>query len=768
MVASTQNAPKVENTPTAEKRIPVAMLVILFLAFGGALGIKAYEDYRASTAQQLSSVVSASQSLAGHIGVALADRRTRLETLLTVDASPSRIRDLGSFSRVQNQSPTGASWARLSETGEVEIFARDANGSWTSAAVPSDDILGNTGNAAVTLTDRPPRSSFQIVDGSRQAHACTQVLDTQLSACLTTPAPLVSQANLYTLFIYVLLLLAPALAVFGLVQSLKESKAVPGGISSARALPSPDQNFSPILPDFEVAGLIGFWKFSPRTLTMTLGDEAAAMLGAPVNSELSLEDFLRLVPVEESRALREALVATDPLQDISVTFSTRPAGKKQYFELMGGASNGDVSGALLNVTDRIHAKMRSRLAEVVARAAIDAHPGPFAVWDSRKRLTHWNSAFLRDFNLEKSSLYAGASYDFVMAEVSRFVRVERPLGDDSTARELYLISGRWIRLLDRRTSGNGLITVGLDISNLKQQEQSLSKSERKLRTMVAELQRTRGQAQALARRYADEKSKAERASQAKSVFLASMSHELRTPLNAINGFSEMIAKEVYGSLGDERYKGYAEDILESGQHLLDMINDILDMAKIEAGKMQISRRPIDPSDAVDSAVRLIRRRASDKKVSLSFDPDDDLPEIQGDHLAIKQMTLNLISNAIKFTDEGGRIKVTVAQESDWIVIRVSDTGVGISAEDLPRLAQPFEQASSGEGRNIKGTGLGLALTKSFAEMHGGRFTIESTLGEGTTVSIFLPVGPTEKVDADDEVDVSPPADVATREDEPVR
>ncbi len=748
MVGATRKTANDHGAPTAAKQVPAAMLVILFLAFGGALAIKAYEDYRATSEQQLLSSVSASKSLAGQIGGKLADRRTRLETLLEVGASPSRIRDLGEFNRVQNMDPGASGWARLNDTGEVEIFARNADGAWTSAAIPVDEILDQPEGSRAALTDRPPRASLAMIDGARHAYACSQVLDTRLTACLTTPAPLLTPANLYTVFIYILLLLAPALAVMGLVQSLKQSSG-PARPSRAAgpALPSPDQAGSANLSDFEVPGLVGFWRYSPRSLVVTLGDEAATMMGAPSGGERTLEDFLRLVSVEESRTLREALTTATAMEDISVIFTMNASsGRKQYIELIGGASSAtesEFSGALVNVTDRIHAKLRSRMAEVVARAAIDAHPGPFAVWDSRKRLTHWNSAFMRDFNLEKSSLYTGASYDFVMAEVSRFVRVERPLGDDSTARELYLISGRWIRLLDRRTSGNGLITVGLDISNLKQQEQSLSKSERKLRTMVAELQRTRGQAQALARRYADEKSKAERASQAKSVFLASMSHELRTPLNAINGFSEMIANEVYGSLGDNRYKGYAEDILESGQHLLDMINDILDMAKIEAGKMQISRRPIDPSDAVDSAVRLIRRRASDKKVALSFDPDDDLPEIQGDHLAIKQMTLNLISNAIKFTDEGGRILVTIRHEDSWIVIRVTDTGVGISAEDLPRLAQPFEQASSNDGRNLKGTGLGLALTKSFAEMHGGRFAIESTLGEGTTVSIFLPVSEAE-------------------------
>src|SRR5690606_17157424 len=150
----------------------------------------------------------------------------------------------------------------------------------------------------------------------------------------------------------------------------------------------------------------------------------------------------------------------------------------------------------------------------------------------------------------------------------------------------------------------------------------------------------------------------------------------------------------------------------------------------------------DASDAVDAAVRLIRRRAADRQVSLSFDPDDDLPDINGDHRAIKQMALNLIANAIKFTDPGGEVRVSVTTQERWLVIRVADTGVGIAAEDLPRLGQPFEQVKD-DGRNAAGTGLGLALTKSFAEMHGGYLEIESAVGIGTTVSIFLPLPPVE-------------------------
>lgn len=219
-----------------------------------------------------------------------------------------------------------------------------------------------------------------------------------------------------------------------------------------------------------------------------------------------------------------------------------------------------------------------------------------------------------------------------------------------------------------------------------------------------------------------------------------MSHELRTPLNAIIGFSEIMMNELAGPLGHASYKDYSRDILTSGQHLLDMINDILDMAKIEAGKMTITPQPIDPVDPVDAAMRMIRRKAEEKEIELILDAAHNLPDIDADHRAIRQMVLNLVSNAIKFTDRGGRITVRVEQSGPEIHFAVTDTGIGIPAEDISRLGQPFEQVSKTKDRNTDGTGLGLALTKSFAEMHGGRLTLSSVYGEGTTVAFYLPIG----------------------------
>jgi two-component system cell cycle sensor histidine kinase PleC len=196
---------------------------------------------------------------------------------------------------------------------------------------------------------------------------------------------------------------------------------------------------------------------------------------------------------------------------------------------------------------------------------------------------------------------------------------------------------------------------------------------------------------------------------------------------------------MYGPLGDERYKEYAQDILASGKHLLDMITDILDMAKIEAGKMTVDLHPIDIVDPVDAAVRMIRRRAEEKEIDLKLVANSGLPLVEADHRAIRQMILNLVSNAIKFTDKGGEIRVTVDQKGPNLRIAVRDNGIGIPADALPRLGEPFEQVSDTRDRNFDGTGLGLALTKSFAEMHGGRLTIASEEGRGTQVSFFLPI-----------------------------
>ncbi|HWA91872.1 MAG TPA: PAS domain-containing sensor histidine kinase [Rhizomicrobium sp.] len=231
---------------------------------------------------------------------------------------------------------------------------------------------------------------------------------------------------------------------------------------------------------------------------------------------------------------------------------------------------------------------------------------------------------------------------------------------------------------------------------------------------------------------------AEAANRAKSTFLANMSHELRTPLNAIIGFSEVMTHEMFGPVGSPRYLEYSRLIHESGAHLLELINGILDMSKIEAGKFELSEEIFDLEEAAQSSVRFVRQQAERAGVALRIAIAPAAQTIFADKRAIKQVLVNLLSNGVKFTPRGGEVRVSASLDSKGVEIAVKDSGVGISAKDLERLGRPFEQVEGEHVRAKEGTGLGLALVKAFASMHGGEATIESTLGVGTTVHVRLP------------------------------
>ena len=232
---------------------------------------------------------------------------------------------------------------------------------------------------------------------------------------------------------------------------------------------------------------------------------------------------------------------------------------------------------------------------------------------------------------------------------------------------------------------------------------------------------------------------AERADASKSRFLATMSHELRTPLNAVIGFSEMIMQEELLMLDAARRKEYAQLILDSGQHLLSVVNGILDMSKMESGTFELAPELFAPRAALVNCCSLLALKARENGIDLVTRAPDDLPEITGDPRAFKQIVLNLVSNAIKFTERGGTVTASAAVEGARLVLRVSDTGVGIAADDLKRIGDPFFQAGKTYQRRHEGTGLGLSIVKSLVAMHGGEMNLQSRIGEGTTVAIALPL-----------------------------
>jgi cell cycle sensor histidine kinase DivJ len=236
----------------------------------------------------------------------------------------------------------------------------------------------------------------------------------------------------------------------------------------------------------------------------------------------------------------------------------------------------------------------------------------------------------------------------------------------------------------------------------------------------------------------DARDLAEEASRAKSHFLANMSHELRTPLNAIIGFSEVMAHEMFGPLGTARYQEYARLIHESGGHLLELINGILDMSKIEAGKFELTEEIFNLEETAGQALRFVKLQADRKGVALGMNISEDARRIFADRRAVKQVLVNLLTNGVKFTPRGGDIRVAGRMTAGGIEIVVTDSGIGIAPADLERLGRPFEQVDGAHVRAQEGTGLGLALVKALAQMHGGEAVIQSTLGVGTTVTVRLP------------------------------
>jgi len=266
---------------------------------------------------------------------------------------------------------------------------------------------------------------------------------------------------------------------------------------------------------------------------------------------------------------------------------------------------------------------------------------------------------------------------------------------------------------------------------------SLDEAER-LRCHVVELEATKRDLERKTTEVTLALEAAAAASQAKSQFLAAMSHELRTPLNAIIGFSELLNREMFGPLGDTRYRDYAKNIFDSGSHLLGLINDVLDFSKLEAGRFELREDTIDIAKTVAETIVIISQQAEQNGLRLSVDVAPSLPPVRADDRRLRQILLNLISNSIKFTPEGGEVKISAAADDGGVILVVADTGIGMSADDIPKALARFGQIDSRLSRKYNGTGLGLPLSKRLAELHGGSLEIASTVGAGTTVTVRLP------------------------------
>lgn len=406
-------------------------------------------------------------------------------------------------------------------------------------------------------------------------------------------------------------------------------------------------------------------------------------------------------------------------------------------------------GIVIDITQQKLADRLNQEAELRLKDAIENISEAFVLWNSDNQLVMCNSKYQQFHSLPLGVCVPGTPYEEVTRSAKEpVVRQRVPLAhgevQEGNTFEVQLGDGRWLQINERRTKDGGFVSVGTDITALKLHEERLLDSERELLNTVRDLQKSRmtleQQSQRLAdlaEKYSREKTRAEEANRSKSEFLANMSHELRTPLNAIIGFSEVMVQQFFGAMGSDKYVDYARDIHKSGQYLLDVISDILDMSKIEAGRLQLEIKPSSIPAIIEESLRIVVPRAQEGKVDILLKVPK-LLDLEADKRALKQVFINLLANAVKFTPEGGRVSLTAKRKDQMIVVVIADSGIGIPASDLEKLGRPFEQVENQFTKTKSGSGLGLAISKSLVELHGGSLTVDSEERKGTTVTVLLP------------------------------
>ncbi|MGQ2970553.1 MAG: PAS domain-containing sensor histidine kinase [Allorhizobium sp.] len=503
-------------------------------------------------------------------------------------------------------------------------------------------------------------------------------------------------------------------------------------------------------------GRCGLWDFDLESRKLVWSRSMYEMLGlAPSSQPLAFADAARLMHPDDGNLYALARsVGRGSSRHIDQIFRMRHA-QGHYVWMRARAqiissSTGDlhVIGIAMDVTEQHRLAQRYAEADQRLADAIECTSEAFVLWDKNDKLVAWNGHFQKVYGLPDDVLVPGKERSLVLASARKPI-IQRRIADaddgtNSRTSEVQLADEHWLQINERRTRDGGLVSVGTDITLLKRHQERLRDQERRLMNTISDLsasqrilERQKTELSDANEKYLAEKQRAEAANKAKSEFLANMSHELRTPLNAILGFSEILLAGMFGPVGSPKYEEYAKDIHESGKHLLNVINDILDMSKIEAGQMKIRCETIDLCPLIEESMRLTAIPAEEKNITVEQRVEPGL-SVVADRRAIKQILLNILSNAVKFTDDGGRIALRARQVEGAVIVSIVDTGIGIPKSALGKIGNPFEQVQSQYAKSKGGSGLGLAISRSLVALHGGSLNIRSREGQGTVVSLRIP------------------------------
>ncbi len=505
-------------------------------------------------------------------------------------------------------------------------------------------------------------------------------------------------------------------------------------------------------------GRCGLWDFDVDSRRLFWSGSMYEMLGLPpVGNVISYADAARMMhPADGNLYALARAISRGNAKQVDQVFRMRHASghyvwmraRAQVVQMANGRTH--VIGIAMDVTEQHRLAQRYAEADQRLADAIECTSEAFVLWDKNDRLVMCNTHFQQAYGLPDNVLVPGTERFAVLATSARPV-IERRIADPDAAvsrapRKCSLPTSAGCR----STSAAPAMAVrsrSAPISPFSSASRSAARRRTPLMATIGDLSASQitleKQKEALSvanANYQVEKERAQAANKAKSEFLANMSHELRTPLNAILGFSEILVNGMFGPLGSSKYSEYAKDIHDSGQHLLAVITDILDMSKIEAGHMRIQSEPVDLMPLIEESLRLTSIAAQDKQISIHQRLADNL-DMVGDRRALKQVMLNILSNAVKFTNAGGNIELRAKKVVTGVIVTIADTGIGIPRDMLSKIGQPFEQVQSQYAKSKGGSGLGLAISRSLVGLHGGTMRIRSKAGEGTIVSLHIPDRP---------------------------